>query len=84
MKSIVTSFSMKMHEAMELQEATMTVTNRSAWIVGACMAKARAQDAFTIDDVPTRQLLAALHARSGELSGHLREMILFELQKDQK
>lgn len=81
MKSVVTSFSMNIRDAVTIDEATRNVANRSAWIVDACLRKARAQDEFDIATVPTRQLMAALHARPGDISEHLREMLLFELAK---
>lgn len=63
MKSVVTSFSMKIHEAAIINEATRSVSNRSAWIVDACIKKAKAQDSFDVSDVETRTLMIHLRHR---------------------
>ena len=78
MKSIVTSFSMKLHEAAEINEATRNISNRSAWIVDACLRKARGQDAFDVAELPSRQLMAVLTSRE-EVPQHVRDLLMQHL-----
>jgi hypothetical protein len=78
MKSIVTSFSMKLHEAAEINEATRNITNRSAWIVDACLRKARGQDAFDVAELPSRQLMAVVTTRE-DVPQHVRDLLMQHL-----
>lgn len=78
MKSVVTSFSMKIHEAAALDEATRSVANRSSWIVDACLRKARGQNAFDVAEVPSRQLMAVLTARD-DVSQHIKDLLMQHL-----
>jgi len=63
MKSIVSSFSMSLLEAQEINRATRGLKNRSAWIVRACLDKISkendTQDA--LDKASVEELLSALH-----------------------
>lgn len=78
MRSVVTSFSMKIHEMVAIDEATRNVANRSAWIVDACLRKARGQDDFDISSVATRQLMAALTSRD-DVPEHLKAVLMQHL-----
>lgn len=63
MKSVVSSFSMTLDQALKLKEATKHVKNRSAWINSAINAKIEAYNAFDMNDISTGQIVNALHAR---------------------
>lgn len=78
MKSVVTSFSMKIHEAAAINDATRGVSNRSAWIVDACLRKARGQEAFDVAEIPSRQLMAVLANRE-EVPQHIRDLLMQHL-----
>lgn len=78
MKSVVASFSMKMHEAGVIEEATRNIRNRSAWIVDACLRKARGQDAFDVAEIPSRQLMAVLTTRD-DVPQHIKDLLMQQL-----
>lgn len=80
MKSIITSFSMDLHEAQVIHAATRGVKNRSAWIVDACLKKARGEDEFSVADIPTKQLMASLMNRE-ETPKHLKTLLLDALNQ---
>lgn len=78
MASVVTSFSMKLHELGVIEDATRNVANRSAWIVDACLRKARDQDAFDVAELPSRQLMAVLVNRD-DVPQHITSMLMQHL-----
>jgi hypothetical protein len=78
MKSVVTSFSMKIHEAAAINDATRGVTNRSAWIVDACLRKARGQESFDVAEIPSRQLMAVLTTRD-DVPQHIKDLLMQQL-----
>lgn len=63
MKSVISSFSMTLDQAMRLKEATRNVKNRSAWINSAIDAKIKQMNAFDMNDISTGVIVNALHAR---------------------
>ena len=78
MKSVVTSFSMTIHQAATIDDATRGLKNRSAWIVDACLRKAAAQEAFSVAEVPSRQLMAILVNRD-DVPKHIQDLLMQEL-----
>jgi hypothetical protein len=72
---------MQIHEAVAIKEATRNVTNRSAWIVDACLRKARGQEAFDVAELPSRQLMAVLTSRE-DVPQHIRDLLMQNLTEN--